>query len=417
MPAVVPCRSIWRRSKTSGDQNHQHNKSSTKLSPGGIEVQDNFAADGGLLIVLCAGDGLDFGAKVLRLTLAGVCAAKVVQAAFCIGLHGCTARLPVRWAHLHSATAQRIHLNAGLPIHIHDGDSGGCVINQLIDVLASISNCMVPMFISTASFLKASGFMDAVPGCQSAGHTCTPRQHRRFTDHHQIFTSVQIIHLTEGHPFRLHHRDQLSVAAQTGADGHLAMLLKELEGLQQPLGLVHAASDGGTVHCDLLETTLLVDDEESAQCNARLLYQDSVLGRNFLHRHKSEGRKDRKEVSWGWGAHVKLTPALLLSRELPRSMRFCIWLHQTLSRMNRLRNGLHTPVLVVIAISEHVPSGPAGEGAKIRNQNVPAGADHVPYRARLAQVTDKGSCICNVTWMLLYGACWTRSGHGKQESN
>lgn len=67
-----------------------------------------------------------------------------------------------------------------------------------------------------------------------------------------------------------------------GMGQYLPMLLKELDGLQKSLGLVNAATNGGAVDCDLLQATLLVDDEQASQGDSSILNQHSILCCNLL---------------------------------------------------------------------------------------------------------------------------------------
>lgn len=60
-----------------------------------------------------------------------------------------------------------------------------------------------------------------------------------------------------------------------GAD--LAVLVGELEGLDETEGLVDVAADGQVVDGDLAQGALGVDDEETAQGDALLLDQDAVV--------------------------------------------------------------------------------------------------------------------------------------------
>lgn len=63
---------------------------------------------------------------------------------------------------------------------------------------------------------------------------------------------------------------------------HFAVLSDELEGLDQTEGLIHTATDGEVVHGDLLNHSLRVDDEETAESNTSLGHEHSVLGGNLL---------------------------------------------------------------------------------------------------------------------------------------
>lgn len=64
-----------------------------------------------------------------------------------------------------------------------------------------------------------------------------------------------------------------------GAD--LAVLVGELEGLDETQGLVDVAADGQVVDGDLAQGPLGVDDEEAAQGDALLLDQDAVVAGNL----------------------------------------------------------------------------------------------------------------------------------------
>jgi hypothetical protein len=60
-----------------------------------------------------------------------------------------------------------------------------------------------------------------------------------------------------------------------GAD--LAVLVGELEGIDETEGLVDAAADGQVVDGDLPQDAVRVDEEQAAQGNALLLDQDAVV--------------------------------------------------------------------------------------------------------------------------------------------
>lgn len=72
------------------------------------------------------------------------------------------------------------------------------------------------------------------------------------------------------------------VAARLPAGGaDLAVLIGELEGLDQAQGLVDVAADGQVVDGDLAQGALGVDDEEAAQGDALLLNQHAVVAGNL----------------------------------------------------------------------------------------------------------------------------------------
>lgn len=63
---------------------------------------------------------------------------------------------------------------------------------------------------------------------------------------------------------------------------YLAMLCHELNGLHQTLGLVHVTPHAKTVHGNLLNDPLRVDDEQPAQSYAKILLQHAIARRNLL---------------------------------------------------------------------------------------------------------------------------------------
>lgn len=72
------------------------------------------------------------------------------------------------------------------------------------------------------------------------------------------------------------------VAARLPAGGaDLAVLVGELERLDQTEGLVDVAADGQVVDGDLAQGALGVDDEEAAQGDAFLLNEDAVVAGNL----------------------------------------------------------------------------------------------------------------------------------------
>ena len=62
---------------------------------------------------------------------------------------------------------------------------------------------------------------------------------------------------------------------------HLAVLLDELERLDEADRLVDRATDGEVVDRDLAEGALGVDEEEAAEGNARILEEDAVVARDL----------------------------------------------------------------------------------------------------------------------------------------
>lgn len=73
----------------------------------------------------------------------------------------------------------------------------------------------------------------------------------------------------------------------------LAVLLGELESLDETDGLLDIAADGQVVDGDLSEDALGVDDEQAAQGNALFLDEDAVAARNLL---RSVGDKGKLQV-------------------------------------------------------------------------------------------------------------------------
>lgn len=63
---------------------------------------------------------------------------------------------------------------------------------------------------------------------------------------------------------------------------HLAVLVGELEGLDQSERFVHRTTDGQIVDGDLAHDALRVDDEQAAQSDARLGQQHTVVFGNLL---------------------------------------------------------------------------------------------------------------------------------------
>lgn len=62
----------------------------------------------------------------------------------------------------------------------------------------------------------------------------------------------------------------------------LAVLVGELEGLNETDGLLDVAADGQVVDSDLAEGTLGVNDEETAEGNTLVLEQHAVVARDLL---------------------------------------------------------------------------------------------------------------------------------------
>lgn len=73
-----------------------------------------------------------------------------------------------------------------------------------------------------------------------------------------------------------------------GAD--LAVLVGELEGLDETDGLLDVAADGQVVDGDLAEDAVGVDDEETTQSDTLLLNQDAVAARDLLGSIGDEGQ-------------------------------------------------------------------------------------------------------------------------------
>lgn len=93
-----------------------------------------------------------------------------------------------------------------------------------------------------------------------------------------------------------------------GAD--LAVLVGELEGLDEAQGLVDGAAHGQVVDGDLAQDALGVDDEQAAQGHALVLEQHPVLARDGL----ALVRHERQ-------AQVRPQPALLARLLRPRQVR------------------------------------------------------------------------------------------------
>lgn len=80
-----------------------------------------------------------------------------------------------------------------------------------------------------------------------------------------------------------------------GAD--LAVLVGELEGIDQAEGLVDAAADGEVVDGDLADDAVGVDDEEAAEGNAFLLDEDTVVLGELVVLVGEEGNVDLAEAA------------------------------------------------------------------------------------------------------------------------
>lgn len=90
---------------------------------------------------------------------------------------------------------------------------------------------------------------------------------------------------------------------------HLAVLVGELEGLDQADRLLDVAADGEVVDGDLAENTLGVDDEEAAERDALVLDEDAVAARDLGGLVGDEGELQV-------GAQTALLAGLLNPREM-----------------------------------------------------------------------------------------------------
>lgn len=77
----------------------------------------------------------------------------------------------------------------------------------------------------------------------------------------------------------------------------LAVLVGELEGIDQAEGLVDAAADGEVVDGDLADDAVGVDDEEAAEGNAFLLDEDTVVLGELVVLVGEEGNVDLAEAA------------------------------------------------------------------------------------------------------------------------
>lgn len=84
----------------------------------------------------------------------------------------------------------------------------------------------------------------------------------------------------------------------------LAVLISELESLDETDGFLDVATDGKIVDGDLSEDTLGVDDEEASESDTLILNQDTIAARDL---HGSIGDKRKLQV----GAEATLLSGLL----------------------------------------------------------------------------------------------------------
>ena len=143
---------------------------------------------------------------------------------------------------------------------------------------------------------------------------------------------------------------------------HFAVLRDELEGLHQTERFVHAAAHGEVVHRDVLDHTLRVDDEQTAQSDAQLLgvrgrmhgdiVQNAVLRGDLLGVVANDG-----------DLHVAKT-ALLAGSLDPGQVRF----HRVARAGDQLRVDL-AELLNAVAESDNFSGADEGEILRIEEQH------------------------------------------------
>lgn len=78
---------------------------------------------------------------------------------------------------------------------------------------------------------------------------------------------------------------------------HLSELVRVLEGLHQTQSLVYAAPHGQIVDGHLTQVLLVVDDEEAAEGNARLLVQHAVVATHLHRLVREQGNVHRSQAT------------------------------------------------------------------------------------------------------------------------
>ena len=87
----------------------------------------------------------------------------------------------------------------------------------------------------------------------------------------QLFLLLEVLHLLGG------VWDDGVGPGLPPSGAHLAVLVRVLERLHQPQGLVHGPAHGEVVHGDLPQDALVVNDEESSQSVAIVLEVNSIV--------------------------------------------------------------------------------------------------------------------------------------------
>ena len=87
----------------------------------------------------------------------------------------------------------------------------------------------------------------------------------------QLFLLFEVLHLLGG------VWDDGVGPGFPASGAHLAVLVRVLERLHQPQGLVHGPAHGEVVHGDLPQDSLVVNNEQTSQSVPVLLEVDSVV--------------------------------------------------------------------------------------------------------------------------------------------